>query len=101
MQGWYFPYPCRQPGGMRLAQTALVLLLSVAVQAAEPVLPDFIPPGTNLVIGFSLRGLADSSFIKAFAGDAKVISADYLKGSPLAGLDPIKDLDDVIIATAG
>src|ERR1700704_6402211 len=86
---------------MRLAQTAPVLLLSVVLQAAEPVLPDFIPPGTNLVIGFSLRGLTDSPFVKAFAGDAKVMSADYLKGSPLAGLDPLKDLDDVIVATAG
>jgi hypothetical protein len=86
---------------MRLAETALVLLLSAAAQAAEPVLPDFIPPGTNVVLGFSLRGIVDSPMVKAYAGQAKIMSADYLKGSPLAGLDPLKDIDDLIIAATG
>jgi hypothetical protein len=86
---------------MRLAGTALVLLQCAASRAAEPVLPEFIPPGTNVVVGFSLRGIVDSPLVKAYAGQAKVMSADYLKGSPLAGLDPLKDIDDLIIAAAG
>lgn len=99
--GLAFRFLGRQSEGMRFVLTALALLLSAASQAAERVLPDFIPPGTNLVLGFSLRGLADSELVKAYAGAAKIMSTDYLKGSPLAGLDPFKDIDDVIVAVAG
>lgn len=78
--------------------------------AAESVLPDCIPPGTKVVFGVSLRSLLDSPVLKSFQSDMQKMSADLMKGGPLPvlemikagpipGFDPLKDIDDLIVAS--
>jgi hypothetical protein len=67
---------------------------------AVAALPDYLPPDTKVVIGFSLRGIIDSPLI-ASLGDPKTTTSSFLAGSPLAALDPLKDIDDLIVATTG
>jgi hypothetical protein len=62
-------------------------------------LPDFLAPNTKVVIGLSIRGLVDSPLL-AGLGDAKTTTAELMLG-PQAGLDPLKDIDDLVIASAG
>jgi hypothetical protein len=77
----------------------LFLLAFAATQLAQAALPDFLPPNTKVVIGLSVRGLVDSPLL-AGLGDAKTTTAKMMPG-PLAGLDPLKDIDDLVIASAG
>jgi hypothetical protein len=79
------------------------LLLLVALTAGRLVhaaVPEFLPPDSKVVVSISLRGLMDSPILKS-VGDARGMSAQYLTGTPLAGIDITKDLDDLIIASTG
>jgi hypothetical protein len=90
-----------------------VLLAAAAALADDRTLTECFPPNTKMVFGISLRSLLDSPVIKSFENDMQKMSAEMLKGQsipmleliksgPLAGFDPLKDIDDVIIAaTAG
>jgi hypothetical protein len=75
------------------------MLLSAASQAAEQVLPVSyrLARTWSWILAARPRRFAAC---EACAGDAKLMSADYLKGSPWR-TDPLKDIDDVIIAVAG
>jgi hypothetical protein len=63
-------------------------------------LPEYLPPDTKVLVGFSLRGLIDAPLFSGLA-DAKTTAAGFLAGSPLAGIDPLKDIDGLIIASTG
>ena len=78
---------------------ALFLLTLAAARFAQAALPDFLPAETKVVVGFSLRGLIDSPLL-AGLGDAKTATAKLMPG-PFAGIDPLKDIDDLIIASTG
>ena len=96
---------------MRSSRTALVLLLASGIAfAGDSVLPDWLPPGTTAVFGVSLRSLLDSPVLKSFQSDMQKMSADLMKGGPfpvlemvqpgpLPGFDPLKDIDDLVIAS--
>lgn len=96
---------------MRFSRSVLVLLIGAGMGfAAESVLPDCIPPGTKVVFGISLRSLMDSQVLKSFQSDMQKMSADLMKGGPLPiletikagplpGFDPLKDVDDLIVAS--
>jgi hypothetical protein len=86
---------------MRFSRTPLLLYAAaITANLAHAALPDFLPPETKVVFGFSLRGLIDSPLIAGLK-DAKISTATLMAGSPLAKVDPLKDIDDVIIATTG
>lgn len=78
----------------------LFLVAFAAGQLAHAALPDFLPPDTKVVIGVNLRGLIDSPILKGI-GDARGMSAPYLAGTPFAGIDLAKDIDDLTIASTG
>src|SRR5262249_21167145 len=69
--------------------------------AADSALPGFIPPGSKVVIGVNIRQLADSSLVKDFAKDISAMTAELSAGSPFAGINPLKDIDELIFATTG
>jgi hypothetical protein len=88
----------------------LVTIVAGTGFAAESVLPDCIPPGTKVVFGVSVRSLLDSPVLKSFQSDMQKASADLMKGGPLPilemiksgplpGFDPLKDVDELIIAS--
>jgi hypothetical protein len=76
-----------------------ILLALAATRFAHAALPDFLPVETKVVFGLSLRGLIDSPLL-AGLGDAKTTTAKFMPG-PLAGIDPLKDIDSFFVATAG
>jgi len=95
---------------------AFVLLLAARAFCAESALPDFLPPGTKIMIGVQLRHILESSLVQtatAGAGAAAAMNsaalplsgasmaADWQKLVGLAGFDPLKDIDEVLIATPG
>jgi hypothetical protein len=79
---------------------ALSVLALLAARVASAAVPDFLPPETRIVLGISLRGLIDSPLLKGL-GDGKATTKAIFAGSPLASIDPLKDVDDVIIASTG
>ena len=93
---------------------AFLLLLAAQVFGAESGLPDFLPPRTKVMIGVQLRHILDSSLVRtATAGTgaatalnsaalplgAAPMAADWQKLVGLAGFDPFKDIDEVLIAS--
>jgi hypothetical protein len=93
---------------MKLAQPLLVLLLAVrAVPAADVALTDFFPAGTKVVLGINVRRVAKSPLAQAGLTQAKsqmqsqAAAADWLKLASLAGFDPLRDIDEVLVATNG
>ena len=93
---------------MKLAQSLLVLLVAVrAVPAADRSLTDFFPAGTKVVFGINVRKVAESSLAQAGLTQAKAqvqaqaAVADWFKLASLAGFDPLRDIDEVLVATNG
>ena len=84
-------------------RTALMFWLAGITALAGAAVPDFLPPDTRMVIGFSIAGIVNSPLAATLA-DVKVGAARLLGGSPLAGLgplaslDPLKDIDEVVLA---
>ena len=76
-----------------------LLLIGLAAGClAHAALPEFLPPEIKVLAGISVRGLIDSPLLTGI-GDAKTATARLMAGSPLASLDPLKDIDDLIIAS--
>jgi len=93
---------------MKLAQSLLVLLLAVhAVPAADRSLLAFFPAGTRVVFGINVRKVAESPLVQAGLTQAKAqvqsqaAAADWLKIAAQAGFDPLRDIDEVLVATNG
>ena len=77
----------------------IILLLAGAALAqaappAENVLPGFIAPDTRVVLGIQLRRILDSPLGKTLASGSGKITVPEL-----AGLDLMRDVDELIIAT--
>src|ERR1035438_2652061 len=93
---------------MKLAQSLLVLLFAVrAVPAADAALTDLFPAGTKVVLGINLRSVVESPLGQAVAAQtqkqvqSQAAAADWLKLASLAGFDPLRDIDEVLVATNG
>src|ERR1035438_9808297 len=93
---------------MKLAQSLLVLLFAVrAVPAADAALTDLFPAGTKVVLGINLRSVVESPLGQAVAAQtqkqvqSQAAAADWLKLASLAGFDPLRDIDEVLVPTNG
>lgn len=83
----------------RTAFAALAVCLRMAVAADAPI-PGFVPPGTRAIVGFHLRTIIDSSLVQSLGADLfKDAGAKWNASSPVPGVNPLKDLDEVIIAS--
>jgi hypothetical protein len=83
--------------------TALVLGLAVALPAfaAEPAAPKFekyLPDAADGVITINVRQLLDSELIKKAGLDKALAGDDAQKSFKELGLDPLKDIERVIIS---
>jgi hypothetical protein len=78
-----------------------LLLLGAASTAAQPALTDFIPPESKVVIGINVRHLIDSAQLPDLATGSQTLSTLMLEQSGLSGLNPLKDVDSVLIASTG
>ena len=78
-----------------------VLLGMSALPAGADTLTDLLPPGTKVVFGIRVHNLALSSVAQEFAAQAQTAAAGWLKAVPLDGIDLLRDIDEVLIATSG
>ena len=76
---------------------ALALLTTPLAQAA---LPEFLPPDTKVVVGFSMRSFLESPLLSSFGPIGKT-AAPFLSTSPLKGIDPLKDIDELLFTSTG
>jgi hypothetical protein len=84
-----------------LRSTALIALLvsARALVAADPSLPEYVPPDTRILIGVQVRTIMDSNWGKAVIEQIKITFGDaWLKQAPFKGFDPLKDLDELWLA---
>lgn len=87
---------------MNFAHTLFVCLLAArAVAAADLAFPDFLPPATKIMFGIQVRSLAASSLAQGVAPDLNAAGSDWLKLVSLAGFDPLRDIEEVLIASTG
>jgi hypothetical protein len=71
------------------------------VPAAADALTDLLPPDTQVVFGIRVHNLAISSVAQTFAAQAHAAAAGWLKAVPLNGIDFLRDIDEVLIASSG
>src|ERR1700681_3547186 len=94
---------------MYMKYSALTLLLAASAFAAESGLPDFLPSATKVMFGVQVRRILNSPLTQgthpaAAAGAwsaAGPMGADWQKIVSLAGFDPFKDIDELLIASTG
>lgn len=111
-----FPPLVAQTGEMRLFQTELrsralwssalypVLALLLAASASaetDNVLPDCIPAGTKILFGIRMRNIVELLQSQNSTTEWRTTTSALLAQTPLAGFDPLKDIDEVIIASTG
>ena len=80
---------------------ALALMAARVASSASAAVPDLVPPETKVVVGIEWRKILDSPVAGSYLAEAKASSSKWLAQSPLAGLDPFQDLDEIVIATTG
>ena len=86
----------------RIRVAAALFIAAAALHAADEIFPDYAPPGTKVVIGIRVRGILDALTTQGIAsGDWQTKASAVLAQTPLAGFDPFKDLDELVIASSG
>jgi hypothetical protein len=87
---------------MKFARYLFPAVLTLpAVPAAADSLTDLLPPETKVVFGIRVHNLAISSTAQTFAAQAQSAAAGWLKAVPLDGIDFLRDIDEMLIATSG
>ena len=64
-------------------------------------LTDLLPAETRAVFGIRVHNIAFSPLVKGLASQASGMSGDWMKLIPANGFDPLRDIDEVLIAAAG
>ena len=78
----------------------LLLVAALACRIAYGAETDYFPADTKVVIGIQVRSIIDA-VVRNFGADALKDSAKFTASSVLAGFDPARDLDEVLISTSG
>ena len=87
---------------MKLAQCVLSLLvIGQSMPAFADTLTDLLPSETKVVFGIRVHNIAFSPLVKSLASQANGMTGDWMKLIPSIGFDPLRDIDEVLIATAG
>ena len=87
---------------MKLARYFLPVLLALhAVPAVADTLTDLFPPDTKVVFGIRVHNLAISWVARSFGAQAQAATAGWLKAVPLEGIDFLRDIEEVLIASSG
>ena len=77
----------------------IFLLAASSLPAADAPLPGWFPPGTRVVIGLRVRSLVDALAAQGIAQEAQEKLSALLAQTPLAGLDPFHDVDEILLAS--
>jgi len=79
----------------------VLCFIGAASAATQPALTDFIPPQSKVVIGINLRHIIDSAQFRDLQTDSQSLSTLMLAQSGLSGMNPLKDVDSIVIASTG
>jgi hypothetical protein len=82
-------------------KTAALLLLWTAPAWTQAWLTDLLPPEHRVVIGINARAIIDSAVLPNLNADPKLASSLLLVQKQLHGLDPLKDVDSVLVVITG
>ena len=84
-----------------LRSSALIALLfsARALVAADPSLTEYVPPDTRILMGVQVRAIVDSDWGKMFIEQVNASGGAWMKEMPFTGFDPLKDLDEVWVAS--
>ena len=78
----------------------ILVLLGLRYAAAADDLPGYLPPDTKVVLGVQVRTIVDS-LSQTLGAELRGQITAALAQTPLAGFDPLKDLDEILIASTG
>jgi len=90
-----------QAGVMRWPAVLTLLLATLPAGAADAVLPEYLPSETKVVFGIRMRNILDLLQSQSFAAEWRSASSQLTAQTPLAGFDPLKDLDEVLFTSSG
>jgi hypothetical protein len=76
-------------------------LAAAAAMASDAPVSQLAPPGTKVAIGVNVRGLLDSPLAKDLGGQERDIAAKMTAAGALKGIDPLKDVDQVMLLSTG
>jgi hypothetical protein len=82
---------------MKRWPVVFVFALAAAAMASDAPVSEWAPPGTKVAIGVNVRGLLDSSLAKDLGGEVRGTASMLAAAPSLAGLDPLRDIDRVLI----
>ena len=77
-----------------------LLLAARMLPAADAALPDFLPANTKVMLGVRLRAITGSPLFQGFATQAMSAGSDWMTMASMIGFDPLKDIDEILIAAA-
>src|SRR5579863_5302767 len=88
----------RQPMMMKVFS---LLLAGVVSALAQPSLVEYVPPQSKVVFGINLRHIIDAAQLPDLETSSQMLSVQMLSQNGLAGLNPLKDVDSLMIASTG
>ncbi|MBZ5618456.1 MAG: hypothetical protein LAQ69_07000 [Acidobacteriia bacterium] len=91
----------RAPRTITWQPVLLLLLATYPLAAADTALTDYVPSDSKVVFGIRTRTIIDLLQAQNFGAEWRGAGSSLLAQTPLAGFDPLKDLDEVLIASTG
>jgi len=86
---------------MKLSAIFMLGLAVLPATASDTVLPDYLPSGTKVVFGIRMRSIVNLLQSQSFPAEWRTAASQLTAQTPLAGFDPLKDLDEVLIVSTG
>jgi len=86
---------------MKLSAIFMLGLAVLPATASDTVLPDYLPSGTKVVFGIRMRSIVDLLQSQSFPAEWRTAASQLTAQTPLAGFDPLRDLDEVLITSSG
>ena len=87
---------------MKFGRTLLPFLFILpAVPSTADTLTDLLPPDTKAVFGIRVHNLPISSIAQTLSAQAHAATAGLFKAAPLDGIDLLRDIDEVLLASTG
>ena len=86
---------------MRFSAIFMLGMAVLPAGASDTALPDYLPSATKVVFGIRMRSIVDLLQSQSFAAEWRTAGSQLTAQTPLAGFDPLKDLDEVLIVSTG
>ncbi|HUP05116.1 MAG TPA: hypothetical protein VMU19_14065 [Bryobacteraceae bacterium] len=76
-------------------------MAALPLAAAEAPLPPYVPANAQLIVGLRVRSVAAFLAEQGVYQEVQAAYGQFLAHSPLEGIDPLRDVDEVLLAVAG